>query len=114
MSEDLVSLLRENRRLQAHLEAMTQQLNRLREANAALRQKLIEKNRIFQEQLAAVEREIAHIHEENAALLAALGQEPAREAPPESSEVVPQAHSSASSTPREPSKAQGRCDYPRS
>jgi poly-beta-1,6-N-acetyl-D-glucosamine synthase len=89
MFEDLVSLLRENRRLQTHLEAMTQQLNRLREANAASRQKLIEKNRILQEQLAAVEREIAHIHEENAALLAALGQEPAREAPPESSEVVP-------------------------
>jgi cell division septum initiation protein DivIVA len=61
MFEDLASLLRENRRLQAHLEAMTQQLNRLREANTALRQKLIEQNRLLKEQLSAVEREIAHI-----------------------------------------------------
>ncbi len=89
MSDDLTSILQESHRLQAHLEATTQQLNRLREANASLRHQLIEQNRILQERRAAVEREVAHIQEENADLLAALGQEPAPEVPPENSAVIP-------------------------
>ncbi|MFN4219088.1 MAG: glycosyltransferase [Candidatus Bipolaricaulia bacterium] len=65
-------LIKENQRLQTLLGAVEQELARLREANASLRQKLAEKNQLLQAQLAATEREVAKIREENVALVAAL------------------------------------------
>ncbi len=69
-----LALLQENRRLQAHLEAMTHQLVRLRQANEELRQQLAERNRMLEAQLKGLELEVKRIREENAALLEALGQ----------------------------------------
>lgn len=91
MSDNLepLTLLQENRSLQALLEAMTHQLARLRQANEELRQQLAERNRVLQAQLRNLDLEVKRIREENAALLKALGQELPQEASPSHQESRP-------------------------